>query len=791
MTAPGDSLQRVQERVSALLATIERVQSDLEFVDRGGVVVHMVDFSEVFAFLHPERDQAGLDELGIGPGDAADARAFRRLGLTHLFRTYGESLFLLPAHAIELQRFLAQHDAFQSRAAAVARAAQGWIEQLDERERASLERLQDSRVLSARERREVSELLRDEAVKLCDQVADLTGWQANDTAVGELTGLVKSGRLAHRVDPLLRARGLPMGLLDKPGRDDVAAVFQAFPPTSAARRASKLLDARALLHLRDLNRALAGQGVRVVLVTRDETLRVAVSALSRSSRFGWSQVGEHLRSLDDVLLDLLLRGVEEPLERAESLGETATMFREVASSLNAVEKRPPRDHSSAFRVEGMVRSKLYRFQERWRDHRHLRLTQALPHLPWLSTEFLPQNVVEEGEDDPTIPPGDRGAVGKMRRLVEFVSGADYQIQVRQDLLALRRELASQSLQMLFLGRISEERIEALVSSFAEGWSTADRDQGTLLRSTRYSLVCSVEFASEEFRERMAPLERWEPDEQARYERLERVFYDLIQHSMGASPDPEAFLFMSFVLATLRRWADAHELAHQALRVAEDGLRHEVHYLLAVCSRRLGTADLPDALAYLVAAYRQISMAGELAQERGRGADPRYQHEEGTIILQWHHLAGILGATAPAGGLHPGARTRGEAVELLRQALAGALRDGDARLEVDVRNNLAFAAATATPPDLDTARDEAACIRALFADPGRHPALPPAPRPALCDTLLFVDALTARERGDADGVRAALAGWEALRDDPNLLAHEQVAIDRAIARVRQWSLLADD
>ena len=799
MTSAGSRtlLATAHERVVQLVGSLGRLRDDLAWVEGGGRLLYAVDFSEVHAFLHPERETTDAVQIGLGPGSKSEARVLTRLGLGHLFRSFGDRLHLLPPHTRELDGYLRTFEAKAHRAEGLAAAARAWIDQLDPGERASLERLAQPGELSPAEREALAALMQDEASRLCDQVAELTGWLTADTAIGELRALVAMGRLSYRIDASLSECGAAAGALGRPALDDERRAFRAFPEAiRSRRRAQKMVDARALLALREANRALAPHGARLLLVTRDGGMAAAAAHLARDGAFAWAEVDQHLRTLDEVVLDLLLRGAVDAEQRRSWLADTDELFRGVQGPLRALLATDPTDAAAQDRFQAVARRRLRELEALWRRHHQLRLSLAVPRVDWLSTDFLAPGPAHDDDDDPTIPPGDDGAVPKLRQLVRLVSTESFQRQLRADLRQLRFDLVAQGLQVLFLGRIGAQRLDRLVAFFGAGWAGEDRDDGALLRSTRYTAVCSLEFVSDRYRDLVRGLTGWTGDERARYDRLERVFFDLVQENTGQEHAAEGFLFMALALAMLHQWDEALAAAQASVRMPGRMLRQEAHYLMAVVSRRRATAHPSSRLDHLVEAYNHAMTATRTKHQFGGKQDPRYLLEQGTAALMWRQAAQERGgvqanrARSADAEYHPGWLDRSASVRLLRDALG--LVDDDPRLEVDIRNNLAYAAVTAEPPQLDEARVQADAIQALFGAAAalEAPPMPPQPWPAVRDTLLLVRALEAQAAGHADAVRACLADWDALLADPNLLDTDRGSIRATRAAVQAWPLVAD-
>ena len=802
MTGAGSRtlLATAHDRVVQLVGSLGRLRDDLAWVEGGGRLLYAVDFSEVHAFLHPERETTDAVQIGLGPGSQSEARVLTRLGLGHLFRTFGDQLHLLPPHTRELDGYLRTFEAKAHRAEGLAAAARAWIDQLDPGERASLERLAQPGDLSDPEREAIAALMQDEASRLCDQVAELTGWLTADTAIGELRALVGAGRLSYRIDASITRCGAPAGALSAPSLDDERRAFQAFPEAiRGRRRAQKMVDARALIALRDANRALAPHGARLLLITRDSSMAAAAAHLAGDGGFAWAAVDQHLRTLDEVVLDLPLQGATDAEQRRSWLADTDELFRGVQGPLRALLAADPTDAAALDRFQVVARRRLRELESLWRRHHQLRLSLAVPRVDWLSTDFLapaPSGDPSDPDEDPTIPPGDDGAVPKLRQFVRLVSTDAFQQQLRDDLRQLRLDLVAQGLQVLFLGRIGAQRLDRLVAFFGAGWAGEDRDDGTLLRSTRYTAVCSLQFVSDRYRDLVRGLTGWTGDERARYDRLERVFFDLVQENTSQEHAAEGFLFMALALAMLHQWDEALAAAQASVRMPGRMLRHEAHYLMAVVSRRRAAPDPSTRLAFLVEAYNHALSASRTKHRFGGQQDARYLLEQGTAALMWRQLALQHGGVqanrkrSTDTEYHPGWLDRSAAVRTLGDALG--LVGDDPRLEVDIRNNLAYAAVSAQPPDLAGARVQADAIEALFTAAAAldAPPMPPQPWPAVRDTLLLVRALEARAAGEAPAVRACLADWDTLLADPNLLDTDRASIRATRAAVRAWPLVAD-
>ena len=214
--------------------------------------------------------------LGVGLRDVRVNVIHHRLAVSHFFRSFGDSIYVLRPHLVELWAYVRRTvNHINARPELQARAL-GTMAGLSP----SIGVLFDSlggRELTQTEEQQLLDVVTDEFGNLCLDVDEfLTLMRHSD----RLLSLFEGGRLKTSMTPLLRGLELDDQIVVK--HIDAKEALLRFPSDVVAeKRLTKLTDARALVELRELNGRLNSAGAHLILVTRDEGMLDATRRLAQ------------------------------------------------------------------------------------------------------------------------------------------------------------------------------------------------------------------------------------------------------------------------------------------------------------------------------------------------------------------------------------------------------------------------------------------------------------------------------------------------------------------------------
>jgi hypothetical protein len=724
-------LYHQRESLERLGAIIGELRSDIEFQAGQGTIYYAVDFSELYAYLHFDEDEQQTFGVGLFKQELKKASRQHRLGLAHLFHTLAATVYLFPPYILEVWAYVRSQSTKTGFIQEVSTRALGWVGDLDTSTRELLSTLGDQNPLSERASKKLLDLVKaGNFEKLCVEVSEVKTWNERGAA---LKSLIEKKEISYSIDRLMEEMSIPRTKLEEPTRKEEERVFKSFPiHHQESKRFAKIIDARALLFLRNVNKLLTPHNTKIVLVTRDGAMRQAAKGLSGQEWFGWEGIAEHLRGIESIFLDLILRGTPSSDSKLEWIHETEQKLSEMTDSVGEIMdqmKQYGAAHPGLSSLGQAGEQILENTSSLWDQHINLQLSLAIPPTEWPQDSFLRISHGEWTEDEETgESQGYRDieeSLGLLQNLWNFVSTDEYRHMARKDAKSIWSEIDAECYRMIFLGHLGREGTERVIKVISEtfeepGRSVEARSKSTMLRSRSSLIMPPLKFVSRKYQDHLRRLQSWDQAEDKRLTKLQKAFYFIVIESTKGNIQPEDFLFMAFILGVLDLWEDSLEMAQRSKGIKGRIERSEVSYFLAFARRRVGMS-LPNhhrAAQYFSEAYNDIQKARKV-----NPVDPRFMKEEAAIILLYLEILKRSGfetvlsksdvnSKAPALDV-----TSEEARNLLKQALD--LSQSDLRMKVEILNNLAYAEVLSDPPSVSEAESYLSQIDTVVANATKY------------------------------------------------------------------------
>lgn len=759
-------LTRHLEYLQRKAPRVELLRRDLK-ADRKGVRTHfVVDYSELHSYLYFASDAAAIESRIDFEDDRHIALTEFQLGLTHLFRSRADRVFLLPPHAREAWSHLVARSITREDVDRLEMRIRTSINALEPSARRALEVLSRSEAPSAEEKRVLDELVANEFADLLSELDELrVALDSFKSATDRLSSI--KNRLVLSVEPICFEEQVDPSTVLSVEKEEVRRVFDSFGRVDSEATFAKVRDAEAIVLLRNLNLALRRKRARVLLVSRDKYIQRSLAQLSDDKRFNWPLGPEHLRTTEDLFLHLLVADTESADQWISEIEATIADFTTLAGSLQVAE-----DRLSSKAVEEHTQRLLESARSQWQRYVNLRLASAVGRLSWLA------DLDEPG----------REAAGAMHStiqdLVRFVESEEN----RESIVGLVHQtwasFLSDGMWALFLQLFSKSEAARLVELVSEVHE--DQRPKLVVTTSFATAVGSLQFKSDRYRRAVRALESTDPpkggERRARALLLEVIAKILGRGREGGDYRPEAedLLFLAFVLATMERWHEADRCAATALQLPGEIYGNEAWYLRAVCNRMLAVISRDPKLLEMASTF--IQRAREARAESGerspREESPRYLKEVAWI--------GLLGASWVKSQKHDEGTNEDRATSeggagKARQAAQDALSHvtNDSRLEVELLSLLAFGHAIEEEGDL---ADAVAALEEIDRVLDREPAGVTGrlswKTPILASCRLFIEARVALRNEDQEGFRNALSVLRVLAEGEPVSA-----TDRALIRGR--------
>ena len=781
------TLETFSERVNELKRGIEfRSQ-------KGNKLYYSVDFSEIYSYLHyddPKVHHFGVSLFATGEEGRIKSKQHHYLALTHLFQSLSKNpLYLLQPYVLEMYSY-ARGQAHKLRK--IKRNLSTLIAsytRLLKPEHVAL--LKAPEKLTEEQKIELLRVLKEDYPQLSIDLLEFERWHTRskelDTRGQLLKELLASRTLSHRTDEILRECGIRDSELEKPSLEEENKVVEAFPPLRPEdeedREFARLVDARALLLLRNMNRLLERRNARLVLITRDAKSPMVADKLQDQDWFGWTDVKKYFYGIQAIYLDLILQPVDDE-EKLEWLTKADSALTKMISSVDEMLN----ETSTATEISAGVRNLLKQHSENWDQLVGVEFIRTSGAVEWLGKEFVTDRVLaatgpgKSGQQTGVSP----NESSMLQQLATYVDSPDFQEVATEDANKLWDGIAADIFGMKKLSKFSETFNEEL--GHFTTLLPAKHDEPELFRniianSRSFLNMPTIHFENKLYEEFVKNFQPWRYKEEKAIDKLGRQLHDLFSEAASNFEKPENCLFIAFVMGMLDFWDQAVEVAqYGSERIKEK--RSEFDYFLAYARYRtvdMHNADPSDALQQYIHANRYI-----LDALRANPYEARYLKRRATITLRYHDAKRRLGTPEESVVEPKDIASEEDAIGFLKQAVKRAKKE-DRKTRVRALNNLAYTYGTSEPPRLEEAEECIKQIEREFDEATNEPehSLPDIIEwPFVMDTIWYIGAKIAYARGNAKELKDNAERLQFSVEKVKLLPTEEEAVKAHISEIQE-------
>jgi len=650
---------------------------------------------------------------------------------------------------------------------------------------------------SEEQKLELLELMKTDYPKLSVDLLEFERWQTRNKELNTrgqlLKHLLTTRKLSHRTDEILKECGIHDAELEKPSLEEEKKVVEAFPPLrsdSEDRQFSRLVDARALLLLRNMNRLLERHNARLVLITRDMKSPKVAEKLQNESWFGWTNVKDYFYGIEAIYLDLLLQPVSDE-EKLLWLKDADRTLTEMLESVDLVLKETSGDESTdaTTKVSGFSQNLVRQNSNNWDDFVEVQFIRTSPTVEWLGSDFVEERVLTaarrrtDGEQTQVKP----SETLMLTQLVNFVDSTAFQQLAKQDAHQLWNDITADAVGMNRLG-IFSDRLAAMMSQLKTVLPSKSDDlevyRKVIAQSRSFLNMPTIHFDSRLYNEFVTSFQPWRYKEAELIDQFGRLLEELFSNAASNPEKPENCLFMAFVMGMHDFWDSAVEMAEHGSKHLK-GKRSEFDFFLACARyRKVDMHDYPPVIA--LKHYIQAD-ADIRAALKTNPYDPRYLERRGAIALRYDHTLSLVPKEQMAALPRADIASVTEARGILKQAVQRGVHDP--KIRVRALNNLAYSFGTGDAPELEEAEE---CIKQIekefdTATSEGANSLPDDIEqwPFVMDTIWYIRAKIARSRGDANEVKTNRERLQTAMDRVLLLPAETKAIEAHLRNIQNW------
>ena len=602
--------------------------------------------------------------------------------------------------------------------------------------------------------------------------------------------LVDSKRLSYRIEAIFKERNLPFDL-NGPSGGAVVDVINRMSTRKRERRKQATIDARAVLLLKEINERLKDSNAKVVFITRDASIFELTKQTASQKSIVWDQMRDHLRGIESIFLDLVIRGNISYAETNDWIRESdrKLMLMEHSVTRTITQLRGSlRTPKPITALAALGKTVLNETILLWDQHINLKLSLAAKHIPWLAEQFLGLSNQDSHPEFAIF----REEYRQLRNLLEFLSTDTYKNLASLDAESVWSEIEGDCLRLSFLNLVDNEAAARVSNALIETFQGKEGTTKTIMRSKRYLRMPSIQFISPIFQARLKALN---PNTQAKDEyAFIHVIYEVAQNFS----QPEDFLFLAFTLGMIEEWYVALRLIEHCRTLVQNWPPQrltslispsELHYFAAVCKRRIAEmdSDAHRANQAYVDAYLEI----DLVLQKGTD-DPRYIKEAAAIATLYHESRSLWEDTLDLkqeSELNWNATqipSRPFVREMFNKALSLLDKKEDLRLRVSILNNLAYFEVIAEKPEYRRAEQYLTAIDNILKKPNesvsviQHVILP-----NIEDTRLMLRGRKAWERADRRALQDCVTAMETLLRDNSLPRTEVTTYRTHLETLKKW------
>lgn len=792
-------LEKFLDRITAL-------KSGILYQQQGNKAYYTVDFSEIYSYLHygdPGVSNFGVSVTPTRAESPEKANEQHYLALTHLFNSFSSSpLYLLQPYMLEMYSYTRRqaHHSLKH-GLALSDLLGKCTSDLKPAHRSLLQELEGPEDLTQGQRKILLEEMASDYPTLSIDLLEYDRWREENTRLknrGQLLNtMIAKRKITHRLDEMLEECGIQISSVEEPPVEDEKKVAELFPghADEVGRQFARLLDARAILILRNINRLLEPRGARLILITRDTKSPKVAERLETEEWFGWKDVKKYFYGIETVYIDLILqhKNIDEKLKWLEDAERDLTSMLQSLEQLRAETNVSGRLNAPAeTSLSKATKRVLERNAIHWNKLTELEFLRISPVIDWLGEDFVNERLLATAyEVKEEVKGVKKDQIALLQNLVAVVDSNEFQEVASVGANDLWFGITGDVWGMVSLGDFKDglsDTLDDLKQRLQEHSNNPGMFKTRVERSVSFSNMPTINFTTEIYRDFVKDFKPWAYERDQALDQIGQKLTELFSQAASKPDNPESWLFMAFVMGMLDYWPQAIELAKQGLSRVKRGDGREFEYLIAEAKFRAGKgiADTPrEAIKGFISAYDHIRQAIKFDY-----SDARFLERQAVIALYYADARKELTnlSESELEQIDQGGKdVIGEphAIQLLIQAERRAGKDR--KLRVRALNNLAFVYVIADPPQLDQA---VACVNEIQKEfdqalERKDDSLPDPERwPFVVDTLWYIRAKIAFSLNDLDTLDSAIDGFQGLLDKAVLLPPERKTVEAHLKEVKR-------
>lgn len=689
------------------------LQSDIADRQNKQRIFYAVDFSELYSYINQYGD-ANIHSLGVGLDDSDQETSFRqhRLALEHLFNSFSDKLFLLPPYLAEVWGYGKNNQELENHYRNNLAGAQEFLTALDETELEFLQNLPSTAELSPVQKEKLLQIVKDDFETICDEATGFLAWQQQAFS---LRSLFKENKVSSALEEILGSE--ESSLLMEPTVREESQVFTCFPREVIKRKFyQKLIDARAIVYLEKINRLLAPRSEKLLLVTRDSSMRDALVTLDSQKDYNSLKLSDFLRDPETIFFDLILLGTS-PDKKLDWLNDSVNELRKIEDQLVKMinpDESPMDRKSIDYRIAESNETILQTTFKRWDERINLQLSLASREINWLNDAVFSSAAHYSDQSNEAAR-----KLASVRNLFVFIKqNQEFETDAVSEVEKIWQDIIFDTLRIQFLRLFKTTNLEPIGEILASKLFTTQG--GGVLLPPSSSLMPYIEFTSLIYDERLAAFRH----NASRSDHSTADVKALVVEVTTGIAEPEDFLFMAFILGILEFWQESLQTIEEVWKFPPEIFtkfsfdQAQAYYFRGFVKRKLGENenDLIKEMNYYDAAAKDLLEALSFGSN-----DPRYLKEYGAIALFYEEARRDLKRTnmtlynETETGDKPSEINLEKAREYLRKAWEiqkdRNRRPDDTRLKIEILNNIIYTEVLQDAPDLEMAEKMLVLLKA--------------------------------------------------------------------------------
>lgn len=785
------SIEKEKDIVIGLKRRIEALVSNLDFESNGGRIFYAVDFCEIYSYLR--QDKIDRDIIGLGLKNKEKAFNYHRIGLSYLFKNLRKNLYVLPPHVDEMWYFVKKLQGMDQEYHNIQKK----INKLDSTEKRILDLLQSAKNkgLSNSDIVDIIHSVKGNFERLCLRVSDFIDKCDKKSTLTNLNDLIREKFIVDTND-IFKEIGQNNIMFEIPSTNEEEMIFNHFYKSDEKEKMwiAYMNDASSILILRNVNKQLKKFNAKLLLVTRDKKIRRALdNVIENEPSFDWENPRSYLRHPDTIFLDIVMQGFS-PLSqnRREKLMNIITMLSFLERSFSKIlqnKKQISYNDIEFLRRGEILLGVIYKM---WDAELNICLSLSQDKLKWIDpvnndnkNESNLDNIKNKVLNSDTYKDLDEKEKCDFKENFELLShlcdfvdnNAHYRTIALGDMKIVTNGmqlLSLKSIFSLFLGNTPHHSFNSIIGQKLENDNRSDDQYITILRSTKWNTVYSLNFFSKKYQNYFSKLRC--ADEKIRFETIRNYFLCHLETN-NLPHHPEDFLFMAFALSLLNYWSVAYRTTEYALQIynsneefyKKDSNLYEMCYFLSMCKRKSIFENYDDKVnnkrEYLNIMYKlENSFKRILVSYNANQKDARFLKEMGILILMYYYYVRKQKLKKEQIDNIFNKYSEEFAFNLLTEALH--LSKNNIKLKILILNNLAYFYAKLEKPDFKKSKQYIEQIDEEFEKISDSPELydPKEPWTYLLDTKFYIRGLMAIKQNNIGLLEESINDLELLLCD---------------------------